>query len=253
MKDIESAENTEIDFENENIPDDTSNTQEQLSDDSNLESTKSESPSEKKETIKEVQVDQTKEFARRLKEEVVKAKDQERENIAKSFGYSDWNEYVEAQTNSKIIEKGLNPDEINPLINEVLERNPKYIEAMKYKEEKEALEKRIWEETSLKDLNDKFGTTFNSINSLDAETIELWNKGISLDKAYAANNYTKLIKPVEVQQPTGKEHIQTSKSGATPTDSIKLSKEQFRVFRQINGENLTDKEILEYVAKSKNK
>ena len=48
-------------------------------------------------------VDQTKAFAKRLREEVEKARNAERQSIAESFGYVSWQEYAEAQTNSKLL------------------------------------------------------------------------------------------------------------------------------------------------------
>ena len=138
-------------------------------------------------------VDQTKAFATRLKEEKEKAKLEAREEIAKSFGYDSWDEYADAQTNSKLLDKGLDPEEVRPVLKDLIKNDPEYIEAMKYKAEKEALEKELFASNSLQALNNKFGTDYKSINELDQETINDWNSGMSLEKAFAANNYGKLI------------------------------------------------------------
>lgn len=134
------------------------------------------------------EVDQTKAFAKRLKESTEKARIEERENIAKSFGYESWSEYLDAQTNNKILDKGLDPEAIKPMIKELIQNDPDYLDAMAIKKEKENLEKEFFAQTAIKDLNEKFGTKYASVNDLDEETITMWNKGISLEKAYAANN-----------------------------------------------------------------
>ena len=53
------------------------------------------------------EVDQTKAFAKRLKESTEKARIEveERKNIANSFGYESWSEYLDAQTNNKLLDK----------------------------------------------------------------------------------------------------------------------------------------------------
>ena len=134
-------------------------------------------------------VDQTKAFAARLKEEKAKAKLEAREEIAKSFGYASWNEYSEAQTNSKLMDNGLDPDTVRPVLKDLIHNDPEYLEAMKFKAEKEELEKELFASNSIKELNEKFGTHYNSVNELDPETIKMWNAGTSLEKAYAANNW----------------------------------------------------------------
>ena len=118
-------------------------------------------------------VDQTKAFAQRLKEEKAKMK----QEIAESFGYENWQTYVDAQTNNKILDKGLDPDSIRDTLKDLIKTDPDYVEAMSYKKEKEALEKELFASNSLKQLNDTYGTSYKSINDLDADTVRMWNEG----------------------------------------------------------------------------
>lgn len=188
-------------------------------------------------------VDQTKAFATRLKEEKAKAKLEAKEEIAKSFGFSNWQEYADSMTNKSLLEKGLDPEEVRPVIKDLLKNDPEYIEAMKYKAEKEELEKEIFASNSIQDLNAKFGTSFKSVNELDEETIKMWNNGVPLDKAYAANNWNKIVESAvkKVSMDNGKSHLKTvtgsseQKSGKQiSTDEIQVAKmfgfseEQFR-------------------------
>ena len=159
------------------------------------------------------QVDQTKAFATRLKEEKAKAKQEAKEEIAHSFGYDSWQEYVDNQTNSKLLDKGLDPEAVRPVLKDLIKNDPEYIEAMKYKAEKEELEKELFAANSIQALNNKFGTNFKSVNELDKETIDDWNKGTPLEKAFAANNYSKIIdmaiKKAASNKDNGKAHLKT--------------------------------------------
>ena len=110
------------------------------------------------------QVDQTKAFAQRLKQEKAKAKDEAKKEIAESFGYNSWQEYVDAQTNNKIIDKGMDPDAVKDILKDLIYTNPEYVEAMKYKQEKEELEKEIFASNSIEQLNKTYGTKYKYVN-----------------------------------------------------------------------------------------
>lgn len=199
------------------------------------------------------QVDQTKAFATRLKEEKAKAKEEAKEEIAQSFGYNSWKEYIDAQTNNKLMDNGLDPETIKPVIKDLIKNDPEYLEAMKYKEEKEELEKEIFASNSIKALNEKFGTHFKSINDLDENTIKDWNAGLSLEKAYTANNFESImnnaIKNANKLQDNGKSHLKTV-TGSNETVTVRepskneiavakmfgYSEEQFREYLKKKGE-----------------
>lgn len=179
-------------------------------------------------------VDQTKAFATRLKEEKAKAKLEAREEIAQQFGYSTWQEYADAQTNSKLIDKGYDPEEVRPFIKDLIKEDPEYQEAMKYKAEKEELEKEFFAQESIKALNDTFGTAYKNVNELDPETIKMWNEGTPLEKAFAANNWSKLQEmAVKKAAPVdnGKSHL-TQVSGSNESSKTReVSKDELRVFK----------------------
>lgn len=180
------------------------------------------------------QVDQTKAFAARLKEEKAKAKLEAREEIAKSFGYANWNEYSEAQTNSKLMDNGLDPDMVRPVLKDLIHNDPEYLEAMKFKAEKEELEKELFASNSIKELNEKFGTNYKSVNELDSETVRMWNAGTPLEKAYAANNWETIrdnaIK--SIPKDNGKAHLKTITGSNEPVQGPKpITDEELRVFK----------------------
>ena len=195
-------------------------------------------------------VDQTKAFATRLKEEKAKAKVEAREEIAQSFGYNSWDEYMDAQTNNKLLDKGLDPEEVRPVLKDLIKNDPEYIEAMKYKAEKESLEKELFASNSIQALNSKFGTNFKSVNELDEETINDWNSGMSLEKAFAANNYRKLIdnaiKTANVKVDNGKSKMKTITGNNTQSKTREPSNTEISIAKSFG----FSKEELENYIKS---
>jgi hypothetical protein len=193
-------------------------------------------------------VDQTKAFAQRLKEEKAKAKVEAKQEIAESFGYTSWQEYVDAQTNNKILDKGMDPESVRDVLKDLIYTNPEYVEAMKYKKEKEDLEKEIFASNSIKQLNATYGTNYNSINDLDPETVRMWNEGTPLEKAFAANNVALLIdnavKKAAAARDSGKSHLKTVVGSSEESKTRDISSEELRVARAFG---LDETKFKEYV------
>ena len=198
-------------------------------------------------------VDLTKAFATRLKEEKAKAKQEAREEIARSYGYTSWQEYADAQTNNKLLDNGLDPETVRPVLQNLIRENPEYQEAMKYKAEKEALEKELFATNSIKQLNDTFGTNFTSVNDLDEETVKLWNQGTPLVNAFAANNWSKLqemaVKKANVVKDTGKSHLKQVTGSSQTTNVREIGKDELSAFKMFG---YTEDQAREYV-RTKNK
>lgn len=191
------------------------------------------SPVEKK---VEEPTDSTKAYSERLNKDRERIRNEERENIAKSFGYETWAEYIDAHTDSSLLEKGLDPDQIKPIIKEAIKNDPDYIEAMKIKQEKEQLEAKIWADSEIKRLNEKFGTKIKSVDEFDQEVLSMWKSGVPLEKAYAANHYEELqsiaIKKSKAQN-DGKQHLKDSNDGNAESTKT-ISSEQLKFFRALN-------------------
>lgn len=170
-------------------------------------------------------VDQTKAFATRLKEEVAKAREKDRQEIAQSFGYETWLAYLEAQQNNKFLDKGLDPEAVRPLIRDFIHEDPEYIEAMKYKAEKEELEKEIFAKSAIDALNSRYGTSYKSVNELDEETINMWNNGTPLEKAFAANHIEELqnMAVKKAQRESGKDHLKQVSGGSPKEPAIDVT------------------------------
>ena len=178
---------------------------------------------------------ETQAFARRLKEEKAKARLEARQEIAESFGYNSWQEYVDAQTNNKILDKGMDPDAVKDILKDLIYTNPEYVEAMSYKKEKEALEKEIFASNSIKKLNETYGTNYKSVDELDKQTIDAWNAGTPLVNAYAAYNMSTIIdsavKKAISSRDNGKSHLnnitgssEESKVRVATSDELRVAK-----------------------------
>ena len=196
------------------------------------------------------QVDQTKAFAQRLKQEKAKAKDEAKKEIAESFGYNSWQEYVDAQTNNKIIDKGMDPDAVKDMSKDHIYTNPEYVEAMKYKQEKEELEKEIFASNSIEQLNKTYGTNYKSVNELDKQTIDAWNAGTPLVNAYAAYNMSTIIdsavKKAMAARDSGKSHLKTVSGSSEESKTREISQDELRVAKAFG---LDETKFKEYVNK----
>lgn len=173
-------------------------------------------------------------YSERLKKDRERIRLEERENLAKSFGYDSWDAYMDASTNNKLLDSGLDPESVRPVLKDLLKNDPEYIEAMRYKAEKEELEKQLFADTSLQALNQKFGTNFKNVDELDAETVKLWNSGVPLVNAYAANNYASIadnaIKNAGAFADNGKSHLNNTTGSTQQSTSKNYTKEELDVF-----------------------
>ena len=196
------------------------------------------------------EIDQTEAFAQRLEQERAKAKDEAKKEIAESFGYNSWQEYVDAQTNNKIIDKGMDPDAVKDILKDLIYTNPEYVEAMKYKQEKEELEKEIFASNSIEQLNKTYGTNYKSVNELDKQTIDAWNAGTPLVNAYAAYNMSTIIdsavKKAMAARDSGKSHLKTVSGSSEESKTREISQDELRVAKAFG---LDETKFKEYVNK----
>ena len=195
-------------------------------------------------------IDQTKAFAQRLKEEKAKAKEETRKEIAESFGYNSWQEYADAQTNNKLLDKGLDPDSVKDVLKDLIYTNPDYVEAMKYKQEKEELEKEIFASNSLKQLNETYGTNYTSINQLDKPTFDMWSAGTPLVNAYAAHNMSKIVdnavKQAVAARDNGKSHLKNVSGSSEESKAREISQDELKIAKSFG---FSETQFKEYVNK----
>jgi len=214
--------------------------------------TTSESNVNKQET-KEPRIDKqeqditnTKAFATRLKESNQKAIFEERENIAISMGYASYAEMLKKQEAKVIEDKGLNPDDVSPVIDSLLEKrlanDPRMSELTEFRKHKvEEFAKKELEEISK--LTDGQVTTMEQIPK---EVLELWKTTGSLKKAYIQLEGERLIlkNKIIASKATSTEHMKNPSQiiGADRAEGKPLTKKQREMYLFFNP-NMTDKEL----------
>lgn len=128
--------------------------------------------------------DTTKAFAKRLKESTDKVRIEEREALAKSLGYTSYEELQKQREAAVLKEKGLDPELVKPVVDELvkkrIEEDPRMQELSKLRETqiKEFGKRELAEITKLTD------GEITSFDQLPKDVVELWKSKGSLKAAY---------------------------------------------------------------------
>lgn len=195
-------------------------------------------------TPAEPEVNKTKAFAKRLRESTDKARQEEREAIAKSFGYESYEQMAKERESKKLEEKGIDPEQasevINELVKERIESDPRIKELEEYRKQ------RIKEfgERELAEINKLTNGEITSLAQLPKEVIDLWKTKGSLKAAYLELEGEKLITKIRSEQSKGSTGHLQSLSGGNPSQSNKrlLTDKEKAVWRQFNP-HMTEEEL----------
>lgn len=198
---------------------------------------------EAKEEAASTEIDKTKAFAKRLKESTDKARHEEREEIAKSLGYTSYDELIKSRENKVLEDKGLDPTQaseaIDELVKQRLESDPRI------KELEEFRKQRVKEfgEKELAEISKLTNGEITKFNQLSKEVIDLWTKKGSLKAAYLELEGEKLITKIRSEQSKGSTTHLVSPSG-TKSDTTKrlLNADEKKVWRQFNP-HMTEEEL----------
>lgn len=196
-------------------------------------------------------VEKTKAFAKRLKESTEKARTEERENIAKQLGYTSYSEMLKSRENKMLEDKGLDPEEVSPIVNELVEKRLKEDPRMK---ELESYRQKQIEEFGKKELAEITKLTngeITSLSQLDKNTIEQWTKTGSLKQAFLTVEGEKYILKARSQAARGTtEHLTNPPSSPPVNNGMRtLTEEEKKVWRFFNP-NITEEELNKKQVKS---
>lgn len=171
------------------------------------------------ETNKSNNVENTKAFATRLKESTDKARREERESIAKSLGYNSYDEMVKARERQTYESKGLDPDEISPIVDELvkqkLESDPRMQELASYRQREIA----EFGKKELAEIKELTGGKITNFNQLSKDVLEEWQKNGSLVDAYLKLEGKKLITEIRSEQSRGSAEHLGNPNGGSPTNT----------------------------------
>lgn len=206
-------------------------------------SSQGETPAEG-ETKPETKVDTTKAFAKRLKESTDKARSEERESIAKSFGYNSYDEMLNERQKKMLEEKGLDPEETAPIIDklvkEKLDADPRMAELAEFR-------KQQIQEFGKKELSEIAKLTNGEITKfeqLPKDVVELWKQKGSLKAAYMELHGEELILKARREQSKGStDHLKQAEGGASiETGKRLLTAAEKNMYKFFNP-TMTDEEL----------
>jgi hypothetical protein len=121
-------------------------------------------------------VEQTKAFAKRLRESTDKARNEEREAIAKSFGYDSYAAMVQERQSQLMKDKGLDPDEVSPIVEQLLQQrlndDPRMKELESYRKQNLAL----FAKNELAQISQLTGGQITKLEQLPKAVINKWRE-----------------------------------------------------------------------------
>lgn len=193
------------------------------------------------------EIEKTQAFSRRLRERTDKAVSEERENIAKTMGFASYDEMVKSREKKMLEDNGLNPEDVSPVVEKIVEErlnnDPRMKELEKYKQrEVQEFAKRELEE--LRKLTDG---EITSMEQVPADVVARWRETGSLKKAYIELHGEDLVIKARNAAARGDtSHLRSNGEVGTPPPSKKrpLTAEEKQVWRFFHP-GITDKELNE--------
>lgn len=192
----------------------------------------------------ETNVENTKAFAKRLSEKTEQVRNEERESIAKSLGYESYQDMMDKRERKAIEEKGFDPEEITPLVEELVQNRLNNDPRMLELEQLRAQQVQEFGKKELAEITKLTGGEITSLEQLPSEVLELWKKKGSLKSAYIELEGEKLIMKARSAQSKGStSHLANASSVvATPSDTRPLTPEEKQIWKFFNP-SMTDEEL----------
>lgn len=191
-------------------------------------------------------IENTQAFARRLREE----KDKVKEEVAKENGFATYAEMKAAKEAKMFEDKGLDPKEVAPVVEELLkkrlEEDPRLKELDEYKKQKV----QVWAVKELEELSTLTDGKISEMKDVPKDVIELWKKKGSLKAAYMELEGEKLIREMRKsiageQSKSSTNHLTTPPS-TPPTklnvDKRPMTQKEKEIYKLFNPK-ATDEEI----------
>lgn len=181
-------------------------------------------------------VENTKAFATRLKERTDKAVAEERDKIAKEFGYESWSDYQSKKDKKLLEDKGLDPEEVSPVVEEIVKRRLENDPRIKELESYRAQNAQKFAAEELKQLSELTGEQYTSLEQIPKDVIEDWKTSGSLKGSYMKLHGEELVKKARsASNGNSTQHLQ-SPNGTPPTPATErpLTDEEKRMYKFFN-------------------
>ena len=189
-------------------------------------------------------VSKTKAFAHRLKESTEKARKEEREAIAKSLGYESYEAMQQQREHKLMTDKGLDPEQVSPVIEELVQKRINDDPRMKELEELRKRQVAEFAKQQLAELKELTDGEVTSLNQLSDDVIKLFSSTGDLKKAYIQVEGANLINKLRAKQSKGStDHLQNP-NGSTGSSSTArhLTQEEKQIWKFFNP-TMTDEEL----------
>lgn len=189
-------------------------------------------------------VEQTKAFAKRLRESTEKAVKEEREAIAKNFGYESYEAMMQERQQQLIKDKGLDPEDVSPIVEELVKQrindDPRMKELESYRKQNIAQ----YAKSELKQISDLTGGQITRLDQLPKSVIDTWRQKGSLLTAYMEHEGVNLVNRIRSEQSKGTTNHMATPGANTPPPSNKrpLTDEEKQMWKLFNP-NVTDEEL----------
>ena len=170
--------------------------------------------------------EETRAFSKRLNEE--------REKIAKTMGFESYEQMMKSNEDKLIADKGFNPEEVAPLVNELVEKRLQNDPRLKELEGYRKQQAKEFGERELGEVSKLTGGEISRLEQLPRDTIEEWKRTGSLKKAFLTTHGEEYITKARATSSKGTTSHLHSPAGIPPIadDSRPLTSEEKAVWRQ---------------------
>ena len=189
-------------------------------------------------------VEQTKAFAKRLRESTEKARNEEREAIAKNFGYASYEAMMQERQQQLIKDKGLDPEDVSPIVEELVKQrindDPRMKELESFRKQNIAQ----YAQSELKQISELTGGQITRLDQLPKSVIDAWRQKGSLISAYMELEGVNLVNRIRSEQSKGTtNHMATPGANTPPPSNTRpLNDDEKRMWRLFNP-NITEEEL----------
>ena len=191
-------------------------------------------------------IEETKAFSKRLKERTDKAIAEERQAIATRLGFASYDDMMKQQENKLLEDKGLDPEQVSPIVEELVQKRLNEDPRMKELENYKQRQVQEFAQKELEELSKLTGVSYTSIDQLPKDVIDDWRKSGSLKKSYISLHGEELILKAKAAASRGTtQHLEPVGSTPAPaTDSGKrhLTDDEKRVWKFFNPQ-MTQEEL----------
>lgn len=189
-------------------------------------------------------IDNTKAFAKRLRESTEKARTEERESIAKAMGYGSYEELIKSRERKVIEDKGLDPDDVAPIVEQLVKERIDKDPRMQELEELRQMRVQEFGKKELAEVTKLSGGEITSLNQLSPEVISAWKQKGSLKAAYLEVEGEKRIMRMMSDQSRGTTTHLTANGGSAsvPTGERNLTADEKKMYKFFNP-SMTDDQL----------